>query len=678
MHRRRVAAASIALALTAAVAACTDDPDGDATDASLAPAVELGGTTAVAVADPDRCELFEAGGCLLPWPSNHFTRPDDTTDTGLRVDLDGASMPTNASGSPVDPAEWNRDDGFSPGGPIVLHVDGLDLARTGAPPVTDIGASLAGDAPIVLVDMDTGERRPLWAELDANAPPGEGALLVHPAVNLTEGHRYAVALRDLRAADDSVIVPSPAFVAYRDRLGTDLPELEERRGDMEEVFASLDQVGVARDDLFLAWDFTVASTRGITGRAVAMRDGAFDALAGDPPAFAVSTVEVNPDPTGQWSRTVRGTLEVPSFLTDDGGPGTVLNNDGDADGVPTQNGTITVPFTCVLPNTPPGAPAATVEQTILYGHGLLGSRAEAESVGKAVAGTFRAAVCAVDWIGMSGADAGPIASMLGDLSGFRIIPDRLQQSFVDFLVLGQAITDPRAFAADPAFNPGGTAGLGRGLAFVGNSQGGILGGALSALSDQWTRVFLGVPGMNYATLLQRSIDFAPFAPLMYAAYPDPLDQQLLFALIQQLWDRAENDGYAAHVTTDPLPGSVPKEVLVFAAFGDHQVANVTTDALARTLEASVRAPALAPGRSVDVVPFWGLGTVTLPSGGPATYVMWDFGTPAPPTTNTPPSEGDDPHDLGRTSPPVLEMVGTFLRDGTVPEVCGGVPCRGGS
>lgn len=677
MHRRRVVAVSIAVLLVVTVGACTDDPAGDATDASLAPALELGGTTAVTVDDPDRCEVFDAGGCLLPWPSDHFTRPDATTDTGVRVDLDVASMPANASGTPVDPAEWNRDDGFSPGGPVVLHVEGLDLTRTGAPPVTDIGASLAGDSPIVLVDMDTGERRPLWAELDANAAPGEGALLIRPAANLTEGHRHAVALRDLRTADGTVIDPSPAFVAYRDRLGTDVPEIEERRGAMEEVLAALDRAGVARDDLYLAWDFTVASTRGISGRAVAMRDAAFEALDGAPPAFAVTAVEDNPDPAGQWSRTVRGTLDVPSFLTGDGGPGTVLDNAGDADGVPTQNGTIAAPFTCVLPGTPPGAPATPVQQTILYGHGLLGSRAEAEGVGKAVAGTFRAAVCAVDWIGMSEADTGPIASMLADLSGFRIIPDRLQQSFVDFLVLGRAITDPRALPADPAFNPAGAPGLGGALAFVGNSQGGILGGALSALTDQWTRVFLGVPGMSYATLLQRSIDFAPFAPLMYAAYPDPLDQQLLLALIQQLWDRAENDGYAAHVTVDPLPGSVPKEVLLFAAFGDHQVANVTTDALARTLGASVRSPALAPGRSADVVPFWGLGTVTLPSDGPATYVMWDFGTPAPPTTNTAPTEGDDPHGMGRSSPPVLEMVGAFLRDGTVPEVCGGRPCQGG-
>ena len=55
-------------------------------------------------------------------------------------------------------------------------------------------------------------------------------------------------------------------------------------------------------------------------------------------------------------------------------------------------------------------------------------------------------------------------------------------------------------------------------------------------------------------------------------------------------------------------------MLLFAAFGDHQVANVTTDVLARTIGAKIRQPALANGRSTDVTPFWGVeaaGSVAL-------------------------------------------------------------------
>mgnify|MGYP007112984214 CR=1 FL=1 len=50
----------------------------------------------------------------------------------------------------------------------------------------------------------------------------------------------------------------------------------------------------------------------------------------------------------------------------------------------------------------------------------------------------------------------------------------------------------------------------------------------------------------------------------------------------------------------------PKTVLLIEAFGDHQVANVATEVLARTIAAAVREPGLLDGRSNDVDPQWGI------------------------------------------------------------------------
>ena len=91
---------------------------------------------------------------------------------------------------------------------------------------------------------------------------------------------------------------------------------------------------------------------------------------------------------------------------------------------------------------------------------------------------------------------------------------------------------------------------------------------------------------------------------MTAAYPDPVDRQLGIALVQMLWDRGENNGYAHHITSDPYADTPEHEVLLFEAFGDHQVANVATEVMARTIGARLRAPALAPDRSPDVEPLW--------------------------------------------------------------------------
>jgi hypothetical protein len=109
------------------------------------------------------------------------------------------------------------------------------------------------------------------------------------------------------------------------------------------------------------------------------------------------------------------------------------------------------------------------------------------------------------------------------------------------------------------------------------------------------------------------------------------------------------------------------------------VANVSTQVLARTIGAAVTDPALAPGRSEDVQPFWGIDVL---DGFPATasvLSVWDYGTPAPPTVNLPPTEpeyGEDPHGAGSSEPGVLTQALTFLTSGEVIDVCNGTPCLG--
>jgi hypothetical protein len=99
------------------------------------------------------------------------------------------------------------------------------------------------------------------------------------------------------------------------------------------------------------------------------------------------------------------------------------------------------------------------------------------------------------------------------------------------------------------------------------------------------------------------------------------------------------------------------------AFGDHQVANVSTEVLARTIGAVVQSPAIGEGRSLDVEPLWGIdpldGTVT----DGAVLALWDFGSPPPPTVNLPPTEpefGEDPHGAGSDETRVIEQAFAWL------------------
>jgi len=624
------------------------------------------------------CDPADRAACLLPFPNDRFTVADTTTATGRRVDIDPLEMPRNLSGKPFDPSELNRNDGFSPGTPILTSVPGLDLLRTGIPTQRDPGASLRRNAPALLLDAATGERWPYTADLDANPTDGQQPLLIlRPAVNLREGHRYVVALRNLRDRAGKVIPAEPTFAAQRASAAPNDP-----------VLAPLRRAGVDVRSLYLAWTFTVASTRSITERMLHIRDDAFASLQGGVPAFTVS--ETQDAYSDKVARSITGTFTVPNYLTtpvnakepalqtDPGLPGTrFLYLPGDE--LPDRNGDFTATFTCQVPR---AASAAKPARGSLYGHGLLGGQDEvgASNVQK-MGDENNILFCATDWYGMATGDVPNIATMLVDMSNFPTLPDRVQQGMLAHLFLGRLIKDPRGFAAHPAFRYGGKPVLRAGsVLYDGNSQGGIIGGALVAVSQDVTRAALGVPGMNYSTLLDRSVDFAEYESVFNAAYPSEIDRQLVFALIQMLWDRAETNGYAAHITRNPLPRTPSHHVLLHVALGDHQVANVAAEVMGRTIGVRTNAGFVARGRHWGVQPGWGIPRFSGRWDGSA-LVYWDSGTALPPLFNVPPTPnatraGHDPHSDPRSTWLARVQKGLFLRTGgVVVDVCRGTPCK---
>ena len=643
------------------------------------------------------CDPLDPSACLYPWPNDHFTQADSTSPTGKRLALQDDWMPKNRFGKPISAAPYNWSDGFSPGNMMVTKVPGLDtpeaFRRTGAVPITDIERTYDAGQPIVVINARTLERQLIWSELDANpADPKDVTLIIRPAVNLDEGERYIVALRNLRDASGHTISALPAFRALRDKKPN--PEVEARRAHFEEIFDTLSRAGIRRKELYLAWDFTVASREGLSGRALSIRNQAFAELgdtnlsdlvpAGAEPQFIPNPNlpdnapdEAEADGRRDLGDSIRisGNVRVPCFLNAPGcPPGSefALGADGKPQRIP--GNTTLANVVCVIPKSPPRGPL----RPSLYGHGLLGSAGEVTGGNvRAMANEHGFVFCATDWTGMSTLDVPNVLLLLQDLSRFPTLADRAQQGFVNFMYVGRWMLKRNWGGVDVDQSR---------LFYDGNSQGGIMGGSLTALAPDFTRAVLGVPGMNYSTLLRRSVDFDTYAhgdvggtggtPVgLYEAYPNELERPLILSLIQLLWDRGEANGYAHHMTTDPLPGTPAHTVLMHEAFADHQVANITTEVEARTIGASIRWPALAPGRHTDVNPYFGIPHIAaFPFDGSA-LVVWDTGIPAPPTTNTPPRAGQDPHGAPRNSPLARTQKSEFLRtDGAVIDVCGDSPC----
>jgi hypothetical protein len=638
-----------------------------------------------------RCDFTDPAVCLYPWPNDLFTRSDDDSATGRRLNVKRASMPRNKDGKPIDPRDMNRADGFSPGSMLITKVRGLDTLaaarRSKLPPIGNLRRSLAKRSPVVVIDARTRKRHPVWAEIDSNPERrADRVLIIRPGKNFTEGRRYIVALRNLKTRGGRTIRPSRGFRIYRDGLPSRNRLVNLRRKRYERMFRTLRRAGVRRGNLFLAWDFTVASRQSLAGRALHIRDRAFRQLGdtnlrdltvqGSSPAFTVDTVQ---DRTAaqddRIARRIEGTITVPCFLTNGCQPGGRFTFD--RRGRPEQRGTTTFRWFCNIPRSALDPAAPPKARAALYGHGLLGNPAEFDASNvKSMSNEHNFLFCATAWAGFAAEDVPHILNVLNDLSRFNTVADRMQQGFLQQLFLGRALIHPQGFSSHPAFQKAGQSVIDtQRLFFDGNSQGGIMGGALTALAPDFERAVLGVPGMNYSTLLQRSVDFDAYAPLLYGGYPRELERQLWLAQIQLLWDRGESNGYAQHMTLRPLPNTPAHHVLMHVAFGDHQVADVTTLIMARTIGARVRQPALAAGRSPFSNPWYGLRRIPYYPYDGSAVVWWDSGTPPPPLVNQPNREGADPHSHPRSDPAARVQKSEFLKlGGGVVRVCGGGPC----
>jgi hypothetical protein len=147
-----------------------------------------------------------------------------------------------------------------------------------------------------------------------------------------------------------------------------------------------------------------------------------------------------------------------------------------------------------------------------------------------------------------------------------------------------------------------------------------------------------------------------------------------------LWDRAESNGYAHHMTRDPPAGTPAHQVMLQVAYSDHQVANISAEVEARTMGARLKVPSLGPDS-----PHWSVnpayGMRAMPFGpssrGQSVLIYWfssDRGLAMPPNGNIPPTIGGDPHSDPRKDNAGSDQVAHWLRTGELVDVCAAAPC----
>ena len=652
----------------------------------------------------DGCHPLLAGvQCNLPYPSDFFLVDDPTMPSGRRVEIPEAAKLVTEAGWSAEPTDFMPEDGFSPMSPVVVSF-GVRIAQDSVAGIASdpVLTTEAGFATAV-IDLATGERVPHFIDADPRARGDDRqALVVRPLQRLDELTTYGVFLSGLRTADGADAPTPEAFRRLRDgEVGAD-PVLAALVDDYEaRVFPAAAAAGIDRKALQMAWTFTTGSDEHVWADMLRARELVLAALAQTAPVVAISDVQegailetaLDEHPEITW-RVIHGTITGPRVVDGDEAGATLLR---DAEGKVMLDGTITFPFTAIVPASLRDRFAAG--PALAFGHGFFGSRAEAEGYrARKLAHATGQVVFAIDWQGMSASDRGALSSALAEKVYTALqFGERLPQAMANWQTLTSAVvggivddavledgesamrpfrrpSDGTGVVADPDNAAATNAGLPvvdhTQMGFIGISLGHYLGGVLNALNADLSRTVLHVGGAGFSHSMFRARPFQGFLVFLNISLPDSLDQQLLSAKMQRGFDRFDPATYAAFLLHQDLPrgpdnGRSQRRVLLQMGMGDAQVPNVASEFHARLIGLpQVNPTAHAPVFGLDQVdaPVAGSGFFAFDFGVDTSfYEKADFGPETP------------VHNGLRLTPEALAQIGAFLNEGVIMNPCDG-PC----
>lgn len=625
------------------------------------------------------CDPIDPSECSLPWPSNLYLVADDSTDTGSRLQFGDTTLPKGKR--QIRPGAWNILDGYGVSTPILFKASNLDLSDL--PSETDPRGSWDGDigkAQIFKVEADESLTRvPFWAEQDLREDAATSLYYLRPARILDEGGRYIVMLRDLKDTSGKAFERSDAFDALVRGNTGDKPHLASRQDRFDWVFERLESVGIERDELYLAWDFQVASHKALHGPMMQARDLILDALDGGGPQMTIAGIEEyqRDDPSApKYNPYIRyaihGSFTAPQVVKPRrAGHLLNLNDDGDVE----LNGTkerlywVRIPYSAVGEDAEPA-------YLMQYGHGLMNAGDEISSQSQErMAEIHNYIYFASNWTGMSIPDFGAVYAALQDFSDFRFVSDNMHQGILEFMILAKGMKHTFFDLAELEDLEPIQASKDN-IVYSGNSQGGIYGPSYLAISPDIQAGQMGVPGSNYNMLLQRSTAFNTYAGLSLPEYQhDYTKLGIALAAAQSLWDMVDSSSWFVHLNKKPLYGE-EKFALLHPARGDYQVSPLTNLILANSdIDLHVMR-----GWGQDITK-WGLqetayGDDDAPFRGSA-IVIYNAEQEWPAPGNFPPEDVDqDPHGWTRYFHELQIQADHYLRtNGEVIDVCDGGECN---
>ena len=651
-------AVAVAVAVAIAGSACSDDTDTNPSPDSGSPPADQGAQTG------PYCNPISTDNCLLPWPSSFYLKKDTTTQTGWKMAYDKEAMPSNRDGLGVDPARYNLSDGFPVASqPLVWLSEGF--SSTTLPDMDSIADSTSDKSFIWILDMTTGEKMPLWAELDENGAADENKpLIIRPSRVFKFNTRYVIVLRKgLKDRAGKLMAPPAPFKEVLDGATITDATLKAEATRLAPVLTFLTGKGIKKTDLVLAWDFHTASKEFVRSNLINMVKEARAKLPATGPKFTITKTEETPTDTNLL-RYITGKFTVPSYLLSDADDAILKL---DAKGKPVYRGDQEFTFRVNIPRC---ATTATTPLPILYyGMGLFS--APLEDMNSSFDRKFPNDLCMITastaWIGLSFPDLALIISKVitENFANLPVVTDRLQQAHVNFHTLVKLMQGDLLKHKSLQYN-GKPISDGKERYYVGISNGGIQGVATAALEPDISRYIFNVSGGMWSLMMQRSSNFASLALLLKARYPSLTDRSILISLSQHLWDHTDPASFADLLITAPDTTQPKKYILFQESRHDDQVPNISTRSVARSMGIDQLTP--------NVKPVTGLSQKAGPLD--SAYMQWDLKVKYVPTKkNTPaikPPNSESAHDKLRHLATCLTSWKEFLKPaGKVNNPCNG-------
>lgn len=516
------------------------------------------------------CDPADPSLCLLPWPSNVFAAADGGTETGLRLAVDGASLPAEDP-----PGLLARADGFSRISPIITAFPtSLDAATVADDVVDQSFALLVAEGP------RAGAREPVRCYAKnpdaAGVIAGEAGTLAcyprHPLAPNTE--HLAVVLDGLRTQDQAALTP--------DRL-TQVSAGVEAPADADEAAlaayhapgrAALAAAGIDPSRVVRMWDFTTRSEGDARADLLRLRELALAAVAAGDVGVAVDDVEVAPKEG--VAVVVTGRLTgLPSALEPEPSLEASALRRG-ADGLPEAVGTHDAPFRAVVPV------GEGDYRVVMYCHGTGGSVHDGsfDSL-MASHGALKLGIEIDGWTEATLPDT--LAGLLHPYGGVDRITARVLESLAGaeavFAALDGVLGDTLAAAqVGGVDNPA----VGRRPSldtpvWAGGSLGGTMGLVFGYLEPAIAGGVLNVPGAGFSHWLPTSSYYGLVELGLEGRFDGPAALNLAIAMAQTLFDPMDGAIWA-----DPAASKV---FLVQISQGDPILPNVGGELVATSVDA---------------------------------------------------------------------------------------------